>query len=181
MKLESVVIISTCLFFGCKDVANKTTSLADSSEQPVQDSPQSDTVPKLVTAQPDGSLLLTAESGKAVGPNIKYMPEWRAFGWFTASDQVEWDVDIDKAGEYDVYLEWSVSNEEASKEFILEASGQQLVGIVGQTGSWETYKNENIGKIRLSEGRQTIIFKSKNKFDKGALLDLRQIKLSKVN
>lgn len=143
---------------------------------------KADTVskPVLVTAQTDGSLLLTAENGKPIGPDIKYMPEWRAFGWFTAADRVEWDMDVNKAGEYEVYLEWSVSNEEAGKEFLLEAKDQQLTGVVGQSGSWETYKNENVGKIKLSAGRQKIIFKSKTTFDKGALLDLRQLNLVAV-
>jgi hypothetical protein len=79
-----------------------------------------------------------------------------------------------------VHLEWSVSNEEAGKEFLLEAKDDQLTGVVGQSGSWETYKKENVGKIKLSGGSQKIIFRSKTKFDKGALLDLRQIKLVAV-
>jgi hypothetical protein len=178
-----MVIITTYLLFACRDSTNKTTFLDNNAAQSTEDIIISDTVnkPELVTARPDGYLLLTAENGKAVGPNIKYMPEWRAFGWFTASDHVEWDVDIKSAGEYEVYLEWSVSNEEASKAFLLKANDTTWIGIVGQTGSWETYKTKNIGKVKLSEGRQVILFESKNKFDNGALLDLRQIKLTKAN
>ncbi len=76
-----------------------------------------------------------------------------------------------------MHLEWSISYEEAGKQFLLEAKDQQLTGVVGRSGSWETFRNENVGEIKLSNGRQDIIFKSKTKFDKGALLDLRQIKL----
>jgi len=62
----------------------------------------------------------------------------------------------------------------------LESKDKQLTGVVGKTGSWETFKNENISKIKLSEGAQKIIFRSKTQANTGALLDLRQIKLVAV-
>ncbi|MGZ5135772.1 MAG: hypothetical protein ACXWCG_11500, partial [Flavitalea sp.] len=108
---------------------------------------------------------------------IKYMPEWKAFGWFTAADLVEWDIEGMKKGKYDVYLEWSVSDEEAGKPFVLKAGNQQLKGKVGQTGSWEKFKSEKIGTIQLGAGRQKLIFRPATAFEKGALLDLREIKL----
>ncbi len=185
LRLKLTGFIAACLLFSCNADTKK------NADPPDQDTVQvpaaknvmtADTVnkPELVTAQADGTLLLTAENGKPIGPDIKYMPEWRAFGWFTAADRVEWDVDVIHAGEYEVWLEWSVSNEEAGKEFLLEAKDVRLTGVVGQSGSWESYKNENVGRIKLSGDNQKIVFKSKTKFDKGALLDLRQIKLVAV-
>ena len=184
-KLKLTGVIAACLLFSCNAETKKNIDAAEPNtvQGPAEKNVMTaDTVnkPELVTAQADGSLLLTAENGKPIGPEIKYMPEWRAFGWFTAADRVEWDVDASHAGEYEVHLEWSVSNEEAGKEFLLEAKDNQLSGVVGQSGSWETFKNENVGKIKLSGGNQKIVFKSKTKFDKGALLDLRQIKLVAV-
>ncbi len=181
-RIEITGVIAACLLSSCGGETNQNTyapAAATVQVPAVKNVMKADTVnrPKLVTAQADGSLLLTAENGKPIGPDIKYMPEWRAFGWFTAADRIEWDVDVNKAGEYQVHLEWSVSDEEAGKEFLLEAKDQQLTGVVGRSGSWETFRNENVGEIKLSNGRQDIIFKSKTKFDKGALLDLRQIKL----
>ena len=183
MKLTGFIV--ACLFFSCNTDTKKN---ADAPDQDTVQSPAekkvttADTVnkPELVTAQADGSLLLTAEKGKPIGPEIKYMPEWRAFGWFTAADRVEWDVNVIHPGDYEVELEWSVSNEEAGKEFLLEAKDDRLTGVVGQSGSWETFRNEKVGKIKLSADNQKIVFRSKTKFDKGALLDLRQIKLVAV-
>jgi len=42
-------------------------------------------LPKLqpVKAAADGSIVLTASAARGVGPKIKLMPEWKAFGWFT--------------------------------------------------------------------------------------------------
>ena len=185
LRLKLTGIIVACLFFSCSTDTKKN---VDAPDQDTVQGPArknlmtADTInkPELVTAQADGSLLLTAENGKPIGPEIKYMPEWKAFGWFTAADRVEWDVYVIQAGEYEVHLEWSVSNEEAGKEFLLEAKDSRLTGVVGQSGSWETYKNEKVGKIKLSADNQKIVFKSNTKFDKGALLDLRQIKLVAV-
>jgi len=136
--------------------------------------------PALVSPAADGALLLTAENGSAIGPAIKYMPEWRAFGWFTAADRVEWDVAVAAAGNYAATLEWSVSDEDAGKEFLLEAKGRQLTGIVAPSGSWETYKTVAIGNIQLDAGNQKIVFKANKQFDKGAILDLRQVTLRPV-
>lgn len=124
-------------------------------------------------------LLLDAQRGIGIGPEIQYMPEWKAFGWFHAKDRVEWDVEVVVAGNYNVILEWSVSDEEAGKEFVLEIGGQQLKGVVGKSGSWETFKRAVIGDIRISKGRQRVIFRPvASEFEKGtALLDLRAITL----
>ena len=105
------------------------------------------------------------------------MPEWAAFGWFTSEDRVDWHVDVEKSGNYEVILEWSVSDEEAGKEFLLQAKGQKLTGMVAPSGSWETFKVEKVGSINLRAGRQKIVFRANKHFDKGALLDLREIKL----
>ncbi|MDO8994971.1 MAG: neutral/alkaline non-lysosomal ceramidase N-terminal domain-containing protein, partial [Daejeonella sp.] len=133
--------------------------------------------PKLVRPETDGTLRLSSKNGKPIGPNIKYMPDWTAYGWFTAADRVEWEVDVEVTGEYNVQLVWSVSDEEAGKQFLMEAGKQKLVGTIDPSGSWETFKSKNIGSIKLKTGRQKIIFKSNKPSDKGALLDLREIKL----
>jgi hypothetical protein len=133
--------------------------------------------PKLVQPETDGTIRLTSQNGKPIGPNIKYMPDWTAYGWFTAADRVEWEVDVEVTGEYHAQLVWSVSDEESGKQFILEAGNQKLIGTIIPSGSWETFKTKNVGAIKLNAGRQKIIFKSNKPFDKGALLDFREIKL----
>ncbi len=136
---------------------------------------------KPTTVVPDaaGVLDLNAENGAGVGPGIKYMPEWRAFGWFGNTDKVEWDIAVKEAGNYKAVLEWSVSDEEAGKEFVLEAGSEKIVGIVEKSGSWETFEASEIGTIKLGTGSQKITFKPNKDFGaSGALLDLRFIKLT---
>jgi len=181
--ITAIIIVTTILSCGGNAVDQESVvSDTDTMQQQVSVAAE-DTVnnPRLVMAGADGAYLLTAETGKPVGPDIKYMPEWRAFGWFRSDDRVEWETDIAKEGEYDVYLEWSVSDEESGKTFLMEAGKEQLTGTVAKSGSWETFKNEKIGRINLKQGKQQIVFRSKSKFGKdGALLDLRQLKLVPV-
>ena len=136
--------------------------------------------PSLVRVEKNGTLRLSAEKGKAIGPEIKYMPEWRAYGWFTAADRVEWQVQIPETGIYEASIEYSVDNLEAGKQFILFSSSANLKGIVARSGSWETYKLVKVGTIKLIKGIQKITFKSQTKFAKGAILDLREVRLSEV-
>lgn len=137
--------------------------------------------PQLVTSGNDGSLILSAEVARSKGPTIGYMPEWKAFGWFKENDIVEWDIKVDKKGLYDVYLEWSVSDAEAGKPFILETKGEKLNGKIEKTGSWFTFRKEKIGQIRLKSGRQKITFRPDPNAEKGALMDLREVQLVPVN
>lgn len=136
--------------------------------------------PRQTVVRPDenGTLVLTAEKGLPVGPSIKYMPEFKAYGWFRNQDRVEWLVDVKTAAAYTATLEWSVSDEEAGKEFALESDNAKITGIVEKSGSWETFKTANIGTIELPAGQQKIVFKPNEDFDSTkALLDLRQITL----
>jgi hypothetical protein len=136
--------------------------------------------PRVVEAGVDGRLRLTAENGVPIGPEIKYMPEWKAFGWFTAADRVEWEVNVPKGGDYAMELEWSVSDEEAGKVFLFRAGSAQLTGTVAKSGSWETFKKETVGRLPLTEGLQKVVFQSQTQFEKGALLDLRALTLVPV-
>lgn len=136
--------------------------------------------PSTIVADEHGVLNLSAEKGKAIGPDIKYMPEWEAFGWFTGKDRVEWNVAVDQKGRYTVLLEWSVDDKEAGKSFVVEAGKKQLSGTVEKSGSWETYRTMVIGTMELEPGVQKFVFRPKSDFGKGALLDLRQLKLVKM-
>ena len=131
---------------------------------------------KPVKPAPDGSLCLRASGARPVGPKIKYMPEWKAFGWWTDKDQAEWIVEVGEAGKYDVWLEWSVDDKHSGNPFVFEVGEARLNGKVGKSGSWETYVKAKIGQMELKAGSQPAVFKPGGEF-KTALLDLREIRL----
>jgi peptidoglycan/xylan/chitin deacetylase (PgdA/CDA1 family) len=137
-------------------------------------------IPGISVPAENGNIYLTSENGKGIGPDIKYMPEWNAFGWFTAKDRVEWDMDLPKKGTYEVWMEWSVSDEEAGKPFVLTAGDQTIEGVVKPSGSWETFQKTRIGQISLEEDFNRIIVASGEEFDEGALMDLKALTLVPV-
>ena len=132
---------------------------------------------KTVKAEADNRYVLWAADAESVGPNIQYMPEWKAFGWFNTEDEAHWDVQVDKAGKYKAYLEWTVDDARSGKTFILEGERNKIKGVVQKTGSWFTFRTAMIGTIKLKSGLNRLTFKSGNKKEEGAMLDLRKIVL----
>jgi neutral ceramidase len=125
----------------------------------------------------EGAFHLTAAKAQAVGSKIKYMPEWKAFGWFTTDDQAEWNVQLDKGAKYEVWMEWAVSDSQAGKSIVFEAGNKKVKVKAGKTGSWFTYKTQKIGTVYLPAGLQKMILKSNSKSEKGSMMDLREVKL----
>lgn len=125
----------------------------------------------------DGSYRLSSWLAGTTGDQIKYMPEWKAFGWFTTKDQAIWTVNIAKTGKYDVYADWSVSDREAGKSFELTAGKKSIKAKAGKTGSWFTYRTEKIGTINLVQGTETIVVKSASAKEQGAIFDLKEVRL----
>src|SRR5690606_12694192 len=134
--------------------------------------------PRLIVPDEQGQLYLWARHGYPLGERIKYMPEWDAYGYFNELGRAEWDVDVRKAGRYDVLLEWSAEGGVVGNPYIFEVKGgRKINGKVGDTGSWEVFKTEKIGEIRLRVGKQRMIFRPDPKLKKGGMLDLRVLKL----
>ncbi len=174
--------VLTGLFFfsSCgEQVSEKEENIEETLEVTTADS-LSINSPELIKEDAAGQILLTAQKGKASGPAIKYMPEWLAFGWFGGEDKVEWELETVKGGDFEVFLEWSVADEDAGKDFIVEVKEEVITGKVKSTGSWETFNIEKIGNIKLAEGTQTVIFRPSVVFEKGSLLDLRQLKMVRI-
>ncbi|MCD2422473.1 hypothetical protein LQ567_06840 [Niabella pedocola] len=136
--------------------------------------------PALVQKEADGSYQLSSWMAGTEGSRIKYMPEWKAFGWFDAKDKATWNADIAKAGKYNVYLEWSVSDSVAGKTFELTAGNKRIKGKVDKTGSWFTYRTKKIGALQLPKGTTTIVLKSGAATEQGSMFDVRAVRLVPV-
>jgi hypothetical protein len=137
------------------------------------------TKPEVVRAAANGSLRLSARACRTVGPKLGYMPEWDALGSWTDQDRAEWDLEVARAGAYDIYLEWSVAEKSAGNPYVLEVGGQRLEGQVESTGSRDAYRREKIGQVQLKPGAQTLVFRPSGPF-KTTLLDLRELRLVPV-
>lgn len=116
--------------------------------------------------------------GKSQVENIAYMPEWKAFGWFRTTDAATWDMEVAKSGKYDVYVEYSVADASAGKEYELAIGKSKVKGVTQKSGSWFTYRKDKIGTINLKKGNQKASVKAV-KIDKSgsSVFDLREITL----
>lgn len=131
----------------------------------------------VIQKEDDGSYRLSSWLAGTKGERIKYMPEWKAFGWFDAKDQASWEVEITKPGRYDVFLEWSVSDAMAGKSFEITAGNKKVKGRVEKTGSWFTYHTQKMGSLLLKQGKETFILKSAVNTIEGSMFDVREIRL----
>jgi hypothetical protein len=120
---------------------------------------------------------LWARHARLVGKELGFMPEWDALGFWRDSDHAEWEVEVPKAGTYDVAIEWSVGEQNAGHPFVLESGENKLEGKIESTKRWDVYRIAKVGQIKLDEGTQWVKFKPNGNF-KGALMDLREVRLT---
>lgn len=132
---------------------------------------------ELTPLSADRLVSIHANDGKGVGPKIKLMPEWNAFGYFTSADHIEWDnITVPETATYDVFLEWSISDKDAGRPYVLQIGKTTLEGIVQKSGGWEDFKTIKIGTLKLKKGTYKGSFKPKGSFP-GGLMDFREIRL----
>ncbi len=110
----------------------------------------------------DGKLVLDAASGLGVGPQVTYLPDVGAFTCLTGKDRIEWPLQVEKDGRYEVWVEWSASNEQAGKPFELSLGHETISGQVPSTGSAKNYHQASIGQVNLTAGTSRAILSAGN-------------------
>lgn len=77
-------------------------------------------------------------------------------GWATAGEWLEYTVDVQGAGVYD--LDFRVAKDGEDGVFHLEIDGQNITGDVEvpNTGGWQTWETETVEDVTLSEGEHVI-------------------------
>lgn len=125
----------------------------------------------------NGNFVLKASLGRGIGPKIEYMPDWKAFGWWTSKDSVQWNIDVRKPGRFLVELEWSIGDEDAGKSMVFQVGEQKIVKKIGPSGSWETFKKMELGELELPAGKYKIVAKPEDQNDKGYFMDLKTLRL----
>ncbi|TWT35395.1 Alpha-L-fucosidase [Posidoniimonas corsicana] len=110
--------------------------------------------PQGATARPDGSLVLTA--GKAFLHNNEGAPAIRIqrhgkvqnLGyWKDAQAWVEWSVNIEQPGKYDVCAELATG--EGDSQFEIGVPGKMVATTAAETGSYHKYANRRLGTISI--------------------------------
>jgi putative membrane-bound dehydrogenase-like protein len=125
-----------------------------------------------------GALALLASNGEIYGDEIRFEKPFGNIGyWHGVDDHVSWRVQMDRAGEYDVYLDWACADDSAGNGYVLEGARPALRGKVAGTGGWDRYRQERVGTVALEAGPQRLTFRPDGPALRGALLDLRGVHL----
>jgi hypothetical protein len=126
----------------------------------------------------DGKLRLLATTAEIRGGEICFEEPFRNIGfWHGADDTVTWTAEMEKGGEFDVWLDWACDNGSAGNPFVLEGAKPLVQGKVAGTGGWDKYRQEKVGTVTLEGGRQRLTFRPDGVKPNGALLDLRALHL----
>lgn len=134
--------------------------------------------PALVKSE-NGTLTLLATSAEIHGRDITFEAPFQNIGcWHDLQDHAAWTVELDKEGRFEVILEYACDDASAGNRFILEGAGTSLGGQVPGTGGWDKYRQQKIGALSLPPGTHRLILRPDAGILKGALLDLRGIRLA---
>jgi putative membrane-bound dehydrogenase-like protein len=134
--------------------------------------------PTLVTANADGALTLLASNCEIFGRTLVLEGQYGNLGyWQSDDDKAVWNVDVPKAGKYDVWLDWACAPKSAGNTFALDGNEKRLLTVkVTSTGNWDTYKYAKVGDITLEAGRQTLVVRVHGQLN-GPMIDLKGLKL----
>lgn len=99
--------------------------------------------------------------------------------WDNGSEWVSWKVQFPKTGVFKLSTQCATLS--PSSDFVVEIGGQQLSGKAQQTGSWDSFTPVDLGQVEIKNpGQQTISVKPRDPNNWHAI-NLRAIKLEKVD
>lgn len=105
----------------------------------------------------DGTLSLSAAAGVGLGPEVRYMPEWAAFGHMTGKDRLEWPLEVAVAGTYAVQIVAAATTEQAGQPLTLAVGNAKLAVKVPVTDSAGKYETTTLGTLELAAGAQQAV------------------------
>jgi len=130
----------------------------------------------------DGSWNLSAEEAVVRGSSARFEEAHRAIGfWTNPADQVVWNLDVEQRGDFEVELEYACAPGSQGAEFAVEIGGTTLTGSVPATKGWGDFVRMPLGRASLvTVGSQAVAVRV-TKMPNGAVMNLRSIKLKRVN
>ena len=133
--------------------------------------------PEVVRPFIDGVVRLLAINARVYGPTIVLEEKYRNLGyWSSEQDYAAWSFEARAAGEYKVSLDYACANSSAGNRFVVTVAGQSLGGTALGTGTWDDYRTQDIGIVKLAAGPNELVIQSDGPL-KSALMDLRGVRL----
>ena len=134
--------------------------------------------PRKIRPDPAGRLLLSTDSCSIYGRSLEFEKRYGNLGMWRGEDDVAvWQVEIPGKGKYEVAIEWACDQGTAGNQAQLSTIDGRLHFKVESTGTWDNYRIESLGKIRLRGGAQRIRFHSAGPISQ-FLIDLKKVTLT---
>jgi alpha-L-fucosidase len=88
--------------------------------------------PPPIAPEKDGTILLGADAAELVGKGLRVEgnTQLSLANWRTTGDVARWEVQIERAGAYEVTAQYATSAEQVGSEFLLSVGDQTLTGPV---------------------------------------------------
>jgi hypothetical protein len=119
--------------------------------------------PYVVEQNEDGSVLLDYLSASTSGKAQKRFNRRGESGHFhiskmqTPEDSVEWHVQMNTPGTYQVDITYAARPGWEDVHYILEMGQERIEGTVRSTEGWYEYKTERIGSLDVKEAGRTVV------------------------
>jgi putative membrane-bound dehydrogenase-like protein len=128
-----------------------------------------------------GVLRLTSQSAEVYGKTLIWEHKNDNLGyWVSNDDHAVWSVDVPKTGRYDVVLNFSCDPKAAGNTYVIASGKARVTGKVPDTGSWNSFRIEKVGRLELPAGVQRVTLRPSATI-KYALNDLKAIELVPAN
>ncbi len=133
--------------------------------------------PRLITADADGTLTLSASTAEIYGPSLVFEAKYGNLGyWSSTDDYAVWNIDSPASGHWTVEFDYACDNATAGNPLKLSTGSRLLTARVPGTGTWDNYRTWSAGSIDLGRGRRQLVVTAPQN-PTFSLIDLRAIRL----
>ncbi len=137
--------------------------------------------PQAIAPSADGHFRLTVAAARLTGPKVQLdKSTGAAVGWSGNKDRAAWRLEGLEARQYDLVLDFSLSDQDAGQTVHVDIDGQYLLrGSLETTGGYDKYQWRVFGRILPPSGKHELVFHPGGKVDRN-LLNLRAVELVPV-
>ena len=93
-------------------------------------------------------------------------------GWFSAGEWLEYTIDVDNAGVYDLSFRYASGNSSGGGPFYFEIEGEQISSdiTVSNSGGWDSWSTKSVSDITLTKGEHVLrLFIENGEFNLGKM------------
>jgi mono/diheme cytochrome c family protein len=145
------------------------------AEELIQVAGDADSAP--LPPEADGTLQLPASKATVFGQRLAYRPTLDVLApWVVAEDIAEWEVEVARAGSYEVTVNLAADDKSAGDSYVIETEGSQTRGEVPDTGGYDRFVEHPSGRLTLRAGVNRVLLRPDGPL-KAELADVRGLRL----